>query len=101
MSRGYDPPSEELSAMTPALLSLALLGQDPAATPRPRPVVVSTDIGAEVDDQWALAHLALSPAVELKGVVTTHAPSLPEPAADSAARVARELLDLLPIKDKP
>ena len=52
---------------------------------RPVPAVLLTDCGAEADDQWALAHLALSPAVGLRGVVTSHAPSLKKPAAPTAA----------------
>lgn len=67
----------------------------------PRPVVVTTDCGAEVDDQWALAHLALSPEVALKGVVTTHAPSLKPPAAESSARAAREVFAKMKIAGPP
>ena len=70
-------------------MSLVLVASFP---PRPRPVVVSTDCGAEIDDQWALAHLALSPEIDLKGVVTTHAPGLdPKRAATVAAEVFREV----------
>ncbi len=61
-----------------------------------RAVVVTTDIGAEVDDQWTLAHMALSPELDIKGVVTTHAPNLTAPAAETAATYARELVAKLP-----
>ena len=64
-------------------------------------VVVTTDIGAETDDQWALAHLALSPEFDLRGVVTTHAPSLAEPAAETSAKVARDLIARFPAKSRP
>ena len=66
-----------------------------------RPVVVTTDCGAEVDDQWALAHLSLSPEIALKGVVTTHAPSLKRPAAESSAKAAREVLAKMKVADPP
>src|SRR5690242_2765716 len=62
------------------------------------PVVLTTDFGVEVDDQWALTHLALLPGVELRGVVTTHAPGL-EPLA--AARAATAWLGALPLAVKP
>ncbi len=65
-----------------------------AAPDSPRRVVLTTDIGAEVDDQWALAHLAVAPEIELRGVVTTHAPRLAVPAAHTAARVARDVLKI-------
>ncbi len=84
--------------MIAALMALSL-----ATMPAPerRPVVVSTDCGAEVDDQWALAHLALSPGIELKGIVTTHAPGQKPPAAESTAKAARELLAKLRIENPP
>ncbi len=64
-------------------------------------VVLVTDIGDEVDDQWALAHMALSPEIEVKGVVTTHAPNLSAPAAEAAARFAHELIAKFPAKVRP
>jgi inosine-uridine nucleoside N-ribohydrolase len=76
----------------------AVLGVMPADR---RAVVLTTDIGVETDDQWALAHLALSPEFELKGVVTTHAPNLADPAAETSASYARELIAKLPAKVRP
>jgi inosine-uridine nucleoside N-ribohydrolase len=67
----------------------------------PKAVMITTDCGVEVDDQWALAHLALSPEIDLKGVVTTHAPNLPKPAAESSARAAREVLSRLALGSRP
>ena len=66
-----------------------------------RAVVLTTDVGAEMDDQWTLAHQALAPEIELRGAITTHAPSLAAPAAETAARVAREVLKHLPIRRHP
>jgi inosine-uridine nucleoside N-ribohydrolase len=78
---------------------LAMLG--PGAAPERRAVVLTTDCGAEVDDQWAVSHLALSPAIDLKGVVTNHAPNLEAPASETSARIVRRMLDRLPLKDTP
>ncbi len=61
-----------------------------------RRVVLTTDCGTEMDDQWALAHLYLSPSIDLRAVVTTHAPNLPAPAAEASAAEARAVLDRLP-----
>ena len=66
-----------------------------------RAVIVTTDCGAEMDDQWTLAQLALAPEFELRGIVTTHAPSLAAPAAETSAGVAREVLKHLPLKVRP
>ena len=43
----------------------------------PRAVLLTTDCGVDMDDQWAIVHLALHPAFDLRSVVTTHAPNLP------------------------
>jgi len=66
-----------------------------------RAVVLTTDVGAEMDDQWTLAHQALAPEIELRGAITTHAPSLAAPAAETASRVARDVLKHLPIRLSP
>lgn len=74
------------------LLSLGFVLCSAVASPAPearRAVVLTTDCGAEIDDQWALTHLALCPEFDLKGVVTTHAPSL---RAETSARTARDIL---------
>jgi len=73
--------------MIAALIVLSILA---FSGPERLPVVVSTDCGAEVDDQWAITHLALSPRIDLKGIVTTHAPGL-KPI--DAAKVARDLFE--------
>jgi inosine-uridine nucleoside N-ribohydrolase len=85
------------------LLLLAFVANIVGAAParERRPVVLSTDCGTEMDDQWALALLALSPAVELRGVVGAHAPNLAPPAAETAARTAREVLAHLNLKHSP
>lgn len=64
--------------------------------PERRRVVLTTDCGTEMDDQWALAHLFLSPSIELRAVVTTHAPNLPSPAAEASAAEAKAVLEHLP-----
>ena len=64
----------------------------------PIPVVVSSDCGCEMDDQWAIALLAVSPTIDLRAVVSAHAPGL-TPA--SSAAQAEAVLDVLPIARKP
>src|SRR5258708_894077 len=64
----------------------------------PTSVVLSTDFGVDVDDQWALTHLALSPRVDLRAVVTSHAPGL---KPSDAATAVRGWLDGLRLTNKP
>ncbi len=80
------------------IMAMMTLGSAPEGR---RPVVLTTDCGASVDDQWALVHLALSPEVELKGVVTTHATNLGADSAQVTARAARELLGRVAAKATP
>jgi purine nucleosidase len=62
------------------------------------PVLISTDCGCEMDDQWAIAVLTLSGAFDVRAIITAHAPGL---ASSASEKVAREVLDRLPIKKKP
>ncbi len=64
----------------------------------PIDVLLSTDVGAEMDDQWAIAHLTLHPRVNLLGIVTTHTPYQ---TAQRSAEVAHEVLRHLPVAEKP
>jgi inosine-uridine nucleoside N-ribohydrolase len=66
-----------------------------------RAVVLLTDCGTDMDDQWALAHLAVSPEIDLRGVVTTHAFFLPKPEAEFTAKAAREVLAQMPVRTPP
>jgi inosine-uridine nucleoside N-ribohydrolase len=84
---------------TLALLSAVASADD--TPPARRAVVLSTDIGASIDDQWALVHLVLSPQIDLQGVVTSHSPNLKPPAAETAANVARDVLAHVPLATKP
>lgn len=61
------------------------------AAAKSRPVILTTDCGTEVDDQWAIAYLLTSPQLEVKGIVTTHAPNLKAPASETSAECAREI----------
>jgi len=66
-----------------------------------RSVILMTDVGAEMDDQWTLAHLAISPEIDLRGVVTTHAFFLPKPEAEFTAKIAKEVLAKMPVTKVP
>ena len=52
------------------------------------PVVLSTDVGNEIDDQWAIVYLLLEPRFDVKGILSAHAPSISPPAG----RVSLEIL---------
>ena len=82
-------------AARPARPGLAPPPSAPAAALRPLPVVLTTDCGADIDDQWALAYLLASPQIRLLGVVSTHAPGL---TSSQSAACARGILRLMRVK---
>jgi inosine-uridine nucleoside N-ribohydrolase len=53
-------------------------------------VVLSTDVGNEIDDQWAIAYLLTSPEFETLGILSAHAPSLPAPSAHATYKILRD-----------
>ena len=54
-----------------------------------RPIILDTDVGTDVDDAFAIAQAARSPALELRAVTTVYGD------VQLRARLARKLLDLL------
>lgn len=65
---------------------------DQAAAPRKAtPVVIVTDCGVDVDDQWAIAHAVLAPTLDVRAVLTTHATELGEQSAQTTAVCVRKL----------
>lgn len=44
------------------------------------PVILSTDIGNEIDDQWTVVYLLVNPGLNVLGVISAHAPVIPPPA---------------------
>jgi inosine-uridine nucleoside N-ribohydrolase len=75
-----------------ALVVALVLAQGAAAADRD--VILTTDCGAEIDDQFAIAYLTLIPQVHIKGIVTTHAPNLPK-KSESSAECVKDVLDHL------
>lgn len=54
------------------------------------PVILSTDVGNEIDDQWAIAYLLTSSRFDVLGIISAHAPSLPAPSAYSTYLILRD-----------
>jgi inosine-uridine nucleoside N-ribohydrolase len=51
-----------------------------AAAHAKTPLILSTDVGNEIDDQWAIAYMMANPNFEVLGITSAHAPSLPDPS---------------------
>ncbi len=97
---GKTSPSVPLRITIRIVVALILaMGLAHSAAARDRDVIITTDCGADIDDQFAIAYLALIPQVHVRGIVTTHAPGLPGQAKGSAdcARDVLERLDADPL----
>jgi purine nucleosidase len=57
------------------------------------PVVLSTDVGNEIDDQWAITYLLLQPRFEVLGVMSAHAPSISPPAGQTSYRILVDVVE--------
>src|ERR1700693_3925859 len=57
------------------------------------PVVLSTDVGNEIDDQWAITYLLLQPRFEGLGVMSAHAPTLSAPAGHTSYRILVDVVE--------
>lgn len=57
------------------------------------PVVLSTDVGNEIDDQWAIVYLLLHPAFDVKGILSAHAPSISPPAGKVSLGILRSVVE--------
>jgi purine nucleosidase len=67
-----------------------------AASSAPLAVVLTTDCGVEIDDQWALTHILVSPELQLRAIVTTHASSVHLSSSASAAAAADVIAHVAP-----
>jgi inosine-uridine nucleoside N-ribohydrolase len=62
-----------LAAPLLALFLLHTPASEAAAMSTRLPVILSTDCGTEIDDQWMVIHLAISPEIEPLGFIGNHA----------------------------
>lgn len=84
-----------------ALLLIAIFAAASHSTSaRDRDVILTTDCGAEIDDQFAVSYLLLAPQVHIKAIVTTHAPNLPK-KAESSAECVKEIVQRLGVTSPP
>lgn len=57
------------------------------------PVVLSTDVGNEIDDQWTIIYTLLSPRLEVLGVMSAQAPTISPPAGRTSYRILRDVVE--------
>jgi inosine-uridine nucleoside N-ribohydrolase len=79
-----------LDVVVPLLLAILFSSAGRARASDKIPVILSTDVGNEIDDQWAVAYMLVNPQFEVLGIIAAHAPTLPPPAAHATYLVLRD-----------
>ena len=65
-----------------------------AQTPEARiPVVLSTDVGNEIDDQWTITYLLLQRRFDVLGIMSAHAPTITAPAGQTSYRILVDVVE--------
>jgi purine nucleosidase len=57
------------------------------------PVILSTDIGNEIDDQWMVVYALTNPALGVLGIISAHAPMLSPPAGHTSYRILVDVVE--------
>jgi purine nucleosidase len=79
--------------MLPLILAIVFLSARLVSAADKIPVILSTDVGNEIDDQWAVAYMMVNPQFEVLGIISAHAPTLPPPAAHFTYLVLRDEIE--------
>lgn len=75
------------------LLLLVLLGIAKVPAWGRIPVILSTDVGNEIDDQWTIVYLLTGPEFEVLGIVSAHAPTVSPPAGLTTYRILLDVVE--------
>lgn len=78
------------------LISLLILAPSSArsnSTQRSRSLIITTDCGADMDDQWAIAHASLAPELKLLAIVGSFAPKPHDLTSDDTTICAHRVLE--------
>lgn len=70
-----------------------LVGSPSRAAPPKIPVVLSTDVGNEVDDQWAIVYLLINSKFDVRGIISAHAPTISPPAGQTSYRILLDVVE--------
>ena len=75
-----------------AVASLLVSSTSSGAPPR-IPVVLSTDVGNEIDDQWTIVYLLINSKLDVRGIISAHAPTISPPAGQTSYRILLDVVE--------
>ena len=76
-----------------ALLLAAFAAAGAASLPAKTSVILSTDVGNEIDDQWAITYMLVNADFDVLAIVSAHAPSLPAPSAHATYEILKDVVE--------
>lgn len=92
LNRRPGPPKRRTVSFAISILAgILLIGTVPANAKIP--MILSTDVGNEIDDQWAVVYTLANPALDVLGIISAHAPTLPDPSAHYTYRVLVDVVE--------
>jgi hypothetical protein len=80
------------------LIGLLLLAPSAARSnpiQRSRPLVITTDCGVDMDDQWVIAHASLAPELKLLAIIGNFAPKPHNLASTQTTTCAHQVLEVV------
>jgi len=86
-------PAANPRSLTRLLVPLLFFGIAAGAANASIPVILSTDVGTEIDDQWAITYLLANPDFDVLGIISAHSPGLPDPAAHNSYLILRNVVE--------
>ena len=86
----WTKPLTSLHMMLAVCSAVTLLGARSVSATDKIPVILSTDVGNEIDDQWAVAYMLVNPQFDVLGIISAHAPTLPPPSAHTTYLVLHD-----------
>jgi len=57
------------------------------------PVILSTDVGNEIDDQWTVVYSLIEPRLDVLGITSVHAPTISPPAGDTSYQILLDVVE--------
>lgn len=75
------------------VLLLGVAGGPARAASAPVKVVLSTDVGNEIDDQWAIVYMLTNPHFDVLGIMSAHGPTLRPPAGHTSYLILQDVVE--------
>jgi purine nucleosidase len=77
----------------PFITAIFLMAWSASVTSAKTPVILSTDVGNEIDDQWTIVYMLTNPEFEVLGIISAHAPTISPPAGHTSYKILLDVVE--------